>query len=341
MSRQRVILLTGASGVIGRAIAVELADEHVIGLVHSDTTGLPVAETIRCDIEQPRLGLSQARWRRLASQTDVVVHSAALTEWGQPIERHRAINVGGTGRVIELAQAAGAPIHFISTAYVRALELGRGEELSDGNVVTAYITSKLEAERLLRDSGAANTIYRPTNLVGDSRTGASSRAQIVQHLSAWICRGKAPFIPAHAGNLIDIAPLDVCAIAVANGVRADELGGLHWITYGDDGMTVRETIDIAVEHAHRRGRPIAAPPIADPTRPLPVGLAQIPPMSRRFVKVMLDVSEVTHLCGGVLPTSLPELSQRLDVPMPSDRDAYRLSLDYWATTAGGLTKGAA
>lgn len=341
MSRPRVILLTGASGVIGRAIASELADEHVIGLVHNDASGLPVRETIRCDAEQPRLGLSEETWRRLAARTDVIVHSAALTEWGQPAERHQAINVGGTRAVVELAQAADAPIHFLSTAYTLALELGRGDELSDDNVVRAYITSKLDAERLLLASGVPNTIYRPTNLVGDSRTGASSRPQIVQHLSTWICRGKAPFIPAHPGNLIDIAPLDVCAIAVANAVRADDLGGLYWITYGADGMTVRETIDIAVEHAARRGRLIAPPPIADPSLPLPIELERIPPISRRYVKVMIDVSEVTHACGGVLPTSLPELASRLDVPMPSDRDAYRRSLDYWAQDASELTRGAA
>lgn len=343
MSRQRVILLTGASGVIGRAIADELADEHVIGLVHGDTSGLPVAETLRCDVEQPRLGLSEEVWRRLAAETDVIVHSAALTEWGQPAERHRAINVGGTRTVIELAQAANAPVHFISTAYVRAIELGRRDELSADNVVTAYVSSKLEAEHLLLASGVPHTIYRPTNLVGDSRTGASSRPQIVQNLSTWICRGKAPFIPVHAGNLIDIAPLDVCAIAVANAVRADDLGGLFWITYGSDGMTVQETIEIAVEHARSRGREIATPPIADPRRPLPIALERIAPMSRRFVKVMIDVSEVTHACGGVLPTSLPELARRLDVPTPDDRAAYRLSLDYWANDSANdseLTKGA-
>lgn len=341
MSARRVILLTGASGVVGRAIADELAGEHVIGLVHSAATEVPVTETIRCDAEQPRLSLPARVWQRLAAQIDVIIHCAALTEWDQPADRHRATNVGGMGAVIELAQVAGAPIHLLSTAFVRALELGREAELSADNVVRAYITTKLEAERLLLDSDVPNTIYRPTNLVGDSRTGASSRPQIVQHLSAWICRGKAPFIPTHPGNLIDIAPLDVCAITVANAVRADDLGGLYWIAYGEDGMTVQETVDIAVEHARSRGRKIASPPIADLRQPLPIALECIPPISRRFVKVMIDVSEVTHASGGVLPSSLPELWRRLHVPIPSDRDAFRRSLDHWAGDATELTKGAA
>ncbi len=48
------------------------------------------------------------------------------------------------------------------------------------------------------------------------------------------------------------------------------------------------------------------------------------------MKVLIDVSEVTSGCGGVLPSSLPELHDRLGVPVPSDREAYRLSLEYWA-----------
>jgi len=274
--------------------------------------------------------LSEAQWDALAQTVDVIVHNGALTEWGQPLERHEAINVGGTREIIALAQAAQAPIHLVSTAFVHVIERGLLDELGPDNVVRAYISTKLESERLVAQSGVPYTIYRPTNLVGRSRTGASSRPQIVQHLSAWICRGKAPYIPVHPGNLIDVAPLDVTAIAIARAVEADDLGRLYWITYGADAMSVDEMLEIAADHARSQGREIVIPPVIDPTRQLPIPLEQIPPRSRRFMKVLIDVSEVTSGCGGVLPSSLRELHQRLGVPVPSDREAYRLSLDYWA-----------
>jgi nucleoside-diphosphate-sugar epimerase len=265
----------------------------------------------------------------------VIVHSAGLTEWGRPQEDYDAINLNGTRRVIEFAEAAEAPVHFLSTCFVNAIERDALSELGPDNVVRPYIVSKLESERLLAENGVPHTIFRPTNLVGDSRTGASSRPQIVQALSDWICRGKAPFFAAHRGNLVDVVPLDVVAIAVARAVEADDLGRLYWVTYGDQAMTVDQAIDVAVEHARARGREIDRAAVIDPRDGLPMSLDDVPAMSRLYVKVMIDVSEVTHASGGVLPSSMPELRERHEVPMPSDVEAYRLSLEYWAAERAG------
>lgn len=340
-SDARTILLTGASGVVGRAVAEELGGHRVIGLVHSDPDVPEVAEVVQSDLSQPRLGLTEERWRELAREVDVIIHSGALTEWGSPLEQHQAINVGGTREVVELARAAEAPIHLISTAFVHAIERGHWDDLAPDNVVRPYISTKLEAERLVAESGLPHTVYRPTNLVGNSRTGASSRPQIVQRLSAWICRGKAPFVPIHPGNVMDFAPLDVVGIAVARAVEADDLGRLYWLTYGEDSMSTEELLDIAIEHARSRGRKIDRPPVVDATQPLPIPLERIPARSRRFMKVLIDTSEVTSFSGGVLPCSMAELGERLGVPMPSDREAYRLSLEYWAGAGRELSAEAA
>ncbi len=325
----RTVVMTGASGVIGRAVIAELRDHRVIGLVNSDAN-LPEADrVIKSDLSQPRLGLSEQEWHALAEETDVIVHSGALTVWGQPRERYQAINIAGTRTVLELARLAGAPVHLVSTCFVHAIELDRLDELSDDNVVAPYIWSKLEAEKLVAQSGVPYSIFRPTNLVGDSRTGASSRPQIVQLMSDWMCRGKAPFFPAHPGNLVDVVPLDVTAIAIARAVETDDLGGgLHWLTYGGDAMTVDEAQDILLEHARNLGRDLDRIPVVDPRGELPVPLASVSPMSRTFLKVLIDVSEVTAASGGVLPTSLPDLWPK-GVPAVSDRDSYRLSLKYW------------
>ncbi len=319
--------------MVGHAVAEELADSRVIGLVHSDTHVPAVDEVLQGDLALPRLGLSETRWRELASEVDVIVHSGALTEWGQPLERHWAINVGGTREIVELAAAAGAPVHLVSTAFVHTVERGTLGDLSPDNVVIPYITSKFEAERVVAESGIPHSVYRSTNLVGDSRTGASSAPQIVQRVSTWVCRGKAAYFPVHPGNLIDVVPLDVIAIAIARAVETDDLGRLYWLTYGPHAMTVPETLAIAVDHAHSRGRDIAVPPVVDPDEPLPIPLEQIPPRSRRYMKLLIHMSESIRSSGGVLPTSVDELRTRHGVPMPSDREAYRASLEYWADEA--------
>jgi nucleoside-diphosphate-sugar epimerase len=326
----RTVLVTGASGVIGRALIDELRPMRVIGLVHSDTSVPGLDAVVTGDVAQPRFGLGPAEWDRLCREVDVIVHSAALTEWGQPPECYQRVNVDGTTHVIELALASGAPVHYVSTCFVRAVEQDRLDELSDGNVVRPYIVSKLQAERLLADAGVPHSVYRPTNLVGDSRTGASSRPQIVQMLSHWICRGRAPYFPLHDGNLIDFLSLDVAAIAIARAVHAGDLGRLYWLTSGAAAMSAERTLDIVLAHAAGRGRPVAAPPIADPSRPLPVAWADVSPTSRAFVTVLFHVSEVTRACGGTLPSSLAELYERYDLPRVAVDEAYRKSLDYWA-----------
>jgi nucleoside-diphosphate-sugar epimerase len=331
MSDRRTVLITGGSGVVGRAVAAELRDHHVIALGHSDTDVPEADEVLAADLTEPKLGLADDVWHELAERVDIVVHSGALTEWGQPWERYQTINIDGTVRTVEFAKAARAPIHFVSSAFVHAIERFGPDHLRPGNVVTPYIVSKLECERLVADSGLPYSIHRPTNIVGDSRTGASSRPQIVLQLSNWMARGKAPYLPLHAGNLMDFVPLDVTAHAIARGVEGDELDGqLFWHTYGADAMTAHEAFGIVREHARELGREIDTIPVVDPDEPLPVPLDQIAPVPRRYLQVLIDTSEVTRASGGVLPTSLADLRDRLGVPTVSDRDAYRLSLRYWA-----------
>jgi nucleoside-diphosphate-sugar epimerase len=327
----RTILVTGISGVIGRAIAEALPEDTVIGLAHSDTDLPATAEIVHGDLGQPRLGLPEATWHELAERIDVIVHSGALTAWGQARELYQAINIDGTAQVVELARAANAPIHLLSTCFVHAIERDALDLMAEDNVVRPYIWSKLESEKLVAASGLPYSVFRPTNLIGDSRTGASSRPQIVQTMSDFICRGKAPYFPVHPGNLMDFVPLDVTVDAVVRAIRSDDLRGqVYWLTYGPDAMTVAEAQEILIEHARTLGRDLGEIPVIDPSGPLPVPLAEIPATSRTFLKVLIDVSEVTRSSGGVLPCSLPELGTRLGVAIPSDRQAYRLSLKYWA-----------
>lgn len=333
MGERRTVLLTGASGVIGQAVAEELRDHRVIGLVGSNPEVPAADEVWRSDLAEPRFGLSGERWDQLVSEVDTIVHSGALTRWGQPPEPYEAINVGGMRTVVELAQAADAPVHLISTIFVLALTL-EGDRLRPDNLVRNYIASKVESERLLRESGVPHSIFRPTNLVGDSRTGASSEPQIVQALSDFICRGKAPFFPMHAGNLVDLAPLDAVSIPVARAAERDDVGHEFWIAYGADAMDVDTALDVLVEHARTLGRDIPHAPVADPREPLPVPLEEIPATSRAFMRVGIDVSEVTWASGGVLPSSIPELRERYDIPVTTDVDAYKRSLDYWAEQRG-------
>lgn len=332
------VLLTGAAGVIGRAIAEELRGCRIIGLVRAETAPPAIdgcAEVIPIDLTLPRLGLSVLQWRRLAREADVIVHSGALAQWGQPWQRYQAVNVDGTARIVELARAGGAVIHYLSTAMVYAGELGALARLSTDNILVSYARSKLLAEALIRDSAVPCTVFRPTSLIGDSRTGASAAPQIVQQVAEWFCRGRAPYLLAHPDNRVDLVPLDVTAAAVARAVEANDVGQTYWLCYGQAAMTPAKMRDVLIEHARLSGRAINAVPIVDPTGEPPIPLAEVAPTARAFLKVLADLSEMTHCWGGVLPTSLPLLRDKFAIPDASSADALTQSLKYWAAQRAG------
>ncbi|MCP9213357.1 SDR family oxidoreductase [Streptomyces sp. NEAU-Y11] len=336
MSTPRTVLLTGASGVVGRSLlrentsptdGREAAGLRIIAASHSAPA--PEAErSVPCDVTAERFGLDEESYAALAGEVDVVIHSAGLTEWGLPAERYQPINIEGTRRVVEFAERAGAVVHFMSTAFVAALADTAPLPLGEGNVCRNYIESKHRAEELLRASGVAHTVFRPTNLVGDSVTGWTSQGQIVQLMSDWIGRGRAPFVPAHAGIRMDFVPQDLLSKAVLRSIQLGDDQGEFWVTYGAEAMDVAACLQVVVKHAAARGRDLSIPPVVDPASLDPAELARMAPMTRSYLSVLRDVSEVTACSGGVLPTSMPELRERYGVPQVADTTAYLRSLEY-------------
>ena len=339
MTARRTVLLTGASGVVGRSILRERAalgerGPRIIAASHS--APVPEAEEppLSLDLTAERLGLDEESHSALAAEVDVVIHSAGLTEWGLPAGAYDPVNVEGTRRVIEFAERAGAPVHFMSTAFVAALAPTAPVALGEDNVCGNYIRSKALAERLLRESGLPHTVFRPTNLIGDSTTGWTSQGQIVQLMSDWLGRGRAPFIPAHPGIRMDFVPQDLLSKAVLGAIGLGTEQGEFWVTYGEEAMDIETCLRVLVKHAAGRGRTLDPPPLVDADTLDPSAIADTAPMTRKYLSVLRDVSEVTRCSGGVLPTSMPELRERYGVPRVDDTAAYLTSLEYAAEHLG-------
>ncbi|MDV3258410.1 MAG: NAD(P)-dependent oxidoreductase [Sphingomonas sp.] len=148
------ILVTGAAGLIGSAVAARLRqDNHVIGL------------DLRPGPEVGILGDCREvmKWRHQAGALDAIVHVAALhaPHVGRvPDEEFRRVNVEATSCLIDLALSLGCS-HFVLTSttslYGDALEPRGAAAWIDETTVASprdiYDETKLEAEQLLTSAG--------------------------------------------------------------------------------------------------------------------------------------------------------------------------------------------
>jgi nucleoside-diphosphate-sugar epimerase len=199
MQAGRAILLTGATGFLGRyllrdllraghAVAVLVRDSHMAPAADrvkelvafgsaSSRISLPAPTLLVGDLTTPGLGLDGADRRWLATHSGAVLHAAAhlgfrRTADGEPW----TTNVGGTQYLLELCADLGlTEFHHISTAFVCGDRTGtiREDELDrDQRFHNDYEQSKFEAEQRVRQCRALQTtIYRPSIIVGDSGTG--------------------------------------------------------------------------------------------------------------------------------------------------------------------------
>lgn len=255
---EQAIVVSGGTGVLGRALLDELAGENVIALIHRhELEPRPGLTQIRCDLNAPRLGLGEHGFDALRARTKAVVHSAAVTDFNADAVELRAVNLAGTRGMAALAERAGAPLHHISSAFVDRLadaQAIRGTACADGR--DAYLQSKLDCEELLRDNGYPHVVLRPSLLIGDSASGAIHRRQGLHAMLGAYCSGALPFLPFDGEALIDFVPQDVLARAVAHLIVSGTGEGAYWLTSGAAAMSVRGLTSLAgevlAEHSGRR-----------------------------------------------------------------------------------------
>lgn len=253
MSRLKTVLLTGASGVVGTALHPALAHHRVISLVHRTRIG---AESVTGDVTEPMLGLDKTTYRELISAVDTVVHCAAATDFDTGAAVANRLNVAGTKRILEFAEHASARIVYVSTAFVARGELTRGARglASETDARPEdYITSKREAEELVRQSAVPAVIARPSVVIGDSTTGAIARFQGAHMVAAGLLRNKFPFIPFAADERVDIIPQDLVAAGLRILVDTDVPSGEYWLSSGPNALTARRFVDICGEVAEEFG----------------------------------------------------------------------------------------
>ncbi len=176
-------------------------------------------DVVQGDISLPGLGLEPGTTASLQSSLDQVIHCAATVRFDLPLEDARRDNTGGTRHMLTFADGVRhlGRFDYVGTAFVAGERDGlvMEDELDVGQTFrNSYEQSKMEAEKLVREFATTHptAIYRPSMVVGDSRTGATTSfqgaSQILIFYRQFFSRGMVVPIPADLQTRLDIVPVD-------------------------------------------------------------------------------------------------------------------------------------
>jgi nucleoside-diphosphate-sugar epimerase len=176
------ILVTGGSGIVGRPLIQHLLSQGhtVIGLCrHPEGADTPQLRWLKADVSRPRFGQTEDEWQELCEEVDTIFHLAARTDFkGKTLADYSPVNIDGVRHVKELALAANAWLHHVSTAFVCGDWIGAFSEdqLDEGQSFHNYYEqSKCLGEAALREEPTPRyTVYRPSIILERHPTAAST-----------------------------------------------------------------------------------------------------------------------------------------------------------------------
>lgn len=304
----RTVLLTGASGYLGRFLALEWLERlapaggRLIALVRGKDaaaarrrldaafdSGDPELvrryealaaghlEVVAGDMAEPRLGLDEETWNRLAGEADLIVHAGALVNHVLPYPHLFEANVVGTAELVRLALTGRIkPFTYISSVAVAHAHPDRPALDEDSDVRTAmpvlradggyaggYATSKWAGEVLLREAhdlcGLPVTVFRSNMILAHSRYGGQLNVpdMFSRLLFSVLATGVAPrtFYRADGARAhYDGLPVDFTAAAVValGGAAASAAYRTYsLVNPNDDGVSLDTFVDWLVEAGHR------------------------------------------------------------------------------------------
>jgi UDP-glucose 4-epimerase len=171
MNDRTTVLVTGASGFVGRHLARYLAarDYNIIAASRAamDLTVSNVVPTPLPDL------FTEFDWQPLIQRCDAIVHLAGIAHRHASEEQYDRVN-----RLAIRALSAAAFQHRKHLVFISSIAAQCGSfsdyELSENDLpipTNTYGKSKLAGEQVVRESGGPFTILRPVVIYGDGEKG--------------------------------------------------------------------------------------------------------------------------------------------------------------------------
>lgn len=256
------VLLTGATGRLGRRVAEELSRSgcELVLVVRASSPEaarervrfeLPVGidptrlDAVCGDVTDPKLGLSLRMRARLRSSIDIVLHAAATTSFSSPLEASRSTNVTATENVLSLAEQATRLTRFahVSTAFVAGKRVGHILESDlehDCGFQNAYQQSKYEAELLVRRYGDVLpvTIFRPSIVLDGVGPDGPQQRSAFRFALDLVKTGSLSALPGSPATPVDLVLESDAARAIVRLLAAGGDAGTYHVAGGARAPTI-------------------------------------------------------------------------------------------------------
>ena len=240
------------------------AKDRVAALVAADPSLDGRIELVEGDLTTAGLGLADRAG--LARTTTEIWHLAAVYDLSVPRELGMAVNVRGTANVVRFAEDCPglARHHYVSTCYVSGRHCGpfRETDLDVGQTFNNfYEETKFLAEvevAAARNGGMPTTVYRPSVVVGDSRTGETQKFDGPYFLLQWLLRqprshALVPYEGDPTAERYNMDPTDIVLDGIdALAAREDSVGRTYALA-DPRPLTVDELLDELCRATGRRG----------------------------------------------------------------------------------------
>jgi len=311
----RVHFVTGYPGFIGKRLVRRLVEQlsgkpdRLVLLVQPKNAraaredlaalGASRAEVVEGDVEQMHLGLSGVEFKALAREVTDVWHLAARSFLGAERSEMRRVNVEGTRNVLDLALAARRlrRLNHFSTAFVSGDRVGvilEDELVMRQRFHNPYEETKLQAELLVRRAQAdlPATIYRPSIVVGDSRTGEIDRFEGPYALAILLVASplSVPLpLPGDAVAPLNVVPVDF-VVDAALSIAGNPAGAGRTVHLVDPSpLSARRVYEMIADRAGKK-----LPPLSFPAR-VAQTLLQLPLLERLSRTHRPAIDYVNHL----------------------------------------------
>ena len=195
--RGHMIVVTGGTGFVGREICRALRAEGlpVRALARTPSPDFhPDVEFFPADITQP------TSLRHAFQNAQAVIHTVGI------IREHHSqtfsrVHLQGTAHVVAAARAAAVP------RFLHISALG-----TRPHAASHYHQTKWRAEEIVRTSGLAATIFRPSLIYGKGDASTTQLANLLRPPLSWLSAG---FLPIPGGADVTLCPVAVAAVADA------------------------------------------------------------------------------------------------------------------------------